>query len=164
MHPIRSVLWIGPASGLGDSGALACPHLDVTWVPDVTEALRLAPARFDVEILAADGDDLAQRVKRLRRSPRRSPVLVRTREADPEELLAAGASCVLLQGDGAQSRQELLARIEQLAEEQPWHGPVLRESEAVPEAVDGVIASSQAMQDVLALVKRAGEEYALTSH
>ena len=156
MHPIRSVLWIGPASGLGESGALDCPKLDVTWVPDVAEALRLSPARFDVEILDADGDDLVQQVKRLGRSPRRSPVLVRTRESASDELLAAGARCVLRVGDPAQAHQQLLVQIEQLTEDQPWQGPELGGSATVPESVDGVIAISQAMQDVLTLVKRAG--------
>ena len=42
MHVIRSVLWIRPASALAESGALDCPSLDVTWVPDVRDALALA--------------------------------------------------------------------------------------------------------------------------
>ena len=100
MHPIRSVLWIGPASGLASSGALDCPSLDVTWVPNLGEALSLAPASFDVEVLDGAGSDLAERVKRLRRSPRRSPVLVRTPEPAEAELLAAGARGVLATGNG----------------------------------------------------------------
>ncbi|MFP6628323.1 MAG: hypothetical protein VCC67_04735, partial [Myxococcota bacterium] len=109
MHPIRSVLWIGPAGGLADSGALDCPSLDVTWVPGLGEALSLAPASFDVEILDGDGNDLAEQVKRLRRSPRRSPVLVRTREPAEAELLAAGARGVLAVGDGPQAIEHLLS-------------------------------------------------------
>ena len=57
MFAIRSVLWIGPATGLAESGVLDCPRLDVTWVPAVGDALTLKPSNFDVEIL--EGDRLA---------------------------------------------------------------------------------------------------------
>ena len=88
MHPIRSVLWIGPASGLADSGALDCPSLDVTWVPGLGDAPSLAPASFGVEILDGVGNILADQVKRPRRSARRSPVLGRTRVAHEAEDVA----------------------------------------------------------------------------
>ncbi len=132
MHPIRSVLWIGPASGLAESGALDCPSLDVTWVPDVGDALSLAPAGFDVEILDGDGNDLVDRVKRLRRKSRRSPVLVRTRDHAEGELLAAGARSVLAVGDAPEAIEHLLDRIDQLAEDQPWHGEGAGKTPPIP--------------------------------
>ena len=159
MHPIRSVLWIGPASGLADSGALDCPSLDVTWVPGLSEALSLAPASFDVEILDGDGNDLAEQVKRLRRSPRRSPVLVRTREPAEAELLAAGARGVLAVGDGPQAIEHLLGRIDELAEDQPWHSSEHGGTSPNP-PLAGMIGTSRVMRDVLGLVKRASDSSA----
>jgi transcriptional regulator with PAS, ATPase and Fis domain len=160
MYSIRSVLWIGPSRGLSESGVLDCPSLDVTWVPDVGEALGLPAASFDVEILDGEGKDLAERVKRLRRSPRSSPVLVRTRQPNEAELLAAGARGVWPVDSEPHVSEPLLARIEQLAEDRPWHSPDLRDHEAPPQPVAGVIAISRVMQDVLALVKRAADSTA----
>ena len=80
MHAIRSVLWIGPATGLSASGVLECPTLDVTWVPDVGDALVLPPASFDAEVV--DGlptARLADSVRRLRRGPRWDWLAGRTR-------------------------------------------------------------------------------------
>ncbi|MEE2673038.1 MAG: sigma 54-interacting transcriptional regulator [Myxococcota bacterium] len=159
MHPIRSVLWIGPASGLASSGALDCPSLDVTWVPNLGEALSLAPASFDVEVLDGAGSDLAERVKRLRRSPRRSPVLVRTPEPAEAELLAAGARGVLATGNGPGAVEHLLRRIDELAEEQPWHGSEDGETTRKP-LLPGMIGSSRAMQGVFDLVERASQSSA----
>ncbi len=168
MHAIRSVLWIGPASGLAESGALDCPSLDVTWVPDVGDALTLAPASFDVEILDGDGDDLVDRVKRLRHRPRRSPVLVRTHDHAEGELLAAGARSVLPVGDAPEAIEHLLSRIDQLAEDQPWHGPERsgngpERSGKRPEpepTLAGVTGRSRPIRDVFALVQRASNSSA----
>ncbi len=160
MHAIRSVLWIGPARGLAESGALDCPSLDVTWVPSVGDALTLKPASFDVEILDGDGNDLVDRVKRLGRRPRRSPVLVRTRDHAEAELLAAGARSVLLVGDAPEAIEHLLSRIEQLAEDQPWHGPERTGRPEPDPVIAGVIGRSQPIRDVLALVLRASNSRA----
>jgi len=158
MHAIRSVLWIGPATGLAESGALDCPTLDVTWVPDVADALRLAPSSFDVEILEGDDASVVDAVSRLRRGPRRSPVLVRTRKLDEQALIAAGARRVLPLEHGAAGVEALLHAVDQLAEEQPWTGAA-RAGEDEP-LLGGVIGRSAAIREVLALASRARESNA----
>ena len=154
-HAMRSVLWIGPASGLAESGALDQPTLDITWVPDVGEALDLKPSSFDVEILdAVEADRVLQDVKRLRRGPRRSEILVRLPMDDTErraELLAARVREVVITADGLNAGADLLDRIDRLAEEQPWQHPGL----PCEDGVKGVIGRSPAILEVLALVQRA---------
>jgi Nif-specific regulatory protein len=150
MHVIRSVLWIGPATTLAESGALDCPTLDVTWVPDVADALTLLPCSFDVEIIEGDGDKLVHAVTRLRAGPRRSPIVVRTQGGDEAALRDAGARLVLEAATDAPSLERLLDTIDDLAEGQPWHaaGP----GEPV---LSGVVGSSPAIREVLALAARA---------
>ncbi len=154
-HTIRSVLWIGPASGLAESGALDQPTLDITWVPDVGEALSLKPSSFDVEILdAGEADRVLQDVKRLQRGPRRSEILVRLPVDESErraELVAAGVREVVITADGLHTGADLLDRIDRLAEEQPWQRPDL----PCEDGVEGVIGRSPAILEVLALVQRA---------
>jgi transcriptional regulator with PAS, ATPase and Fis domain len=172
MPGIRSVLWIGPASGLAASGALDCASLDVTWVPDVGQALSLAPASFDVEVLDAVGCPRSPAdVKRLQERPRPAPLLVRLPEpssACAAELLAAGARDVFLvappNGETKQGEPDpgepdvapgtaLAERIDRLAEQEPWQ-PHACASGSHP-AFAGVIGHSPALREVLALVERA---------
>ena len=155
MFAIRSVLWIGPATGLAESGVLDCPRLDVTWVPDVGDALTLKPSNFDVEILEGDDDKLVDAVTRLRRGPRQSPVLVWTRGANQQELLDAGARRVLEVDPGSTVPLQLLDAIDELAEEQPWHGVASAEP-----VLKGVIGQSPAIRAVLALAARARDSTA----
>jgi transcriptional regulator with PAS, ATPase and Fis domain len=158
MHAIRSVLWIGPATGLAESGALDQPTLDVTWVPDVTGALTLAPSSFDVEILDCHGSQpVPNELKRLRGGALRSPILARLPAAAleaREETLAAGAREVIYAeepGDSPPRVQELLDCINRLAEGCPWQGS---SSPNEPELA-GVVGRSPALREVLALVQRA---------
>ena len=55
MRTIRSLLWIGSGRGLTRSGMTEAPELDVTWVPNLDEALMLPNVRFDA--LLAELDD-----------------------------------------------------------------------------------------------------------
>lgn len=53
MRPIRSLLWIGSGLGLAESGMTEAPELDVTWVPNLDEALALPHVIFDGILLEA---------------------------------------------------------------------------------------------------------------
>jgi transcriptional regulator with PAS, ATPase and Fis domain len=53
MRMIRSLLWVGSGRGLSESGMTEAPELDVTWVPDVDEAIRLPRVHFDGVLLEA---------------------------------------------------------------------------------------------------------------
>jgi transcriptional regulator with PAS, ATPase and Fis domain len=166
MRAIRSVLWIGPATGLAASGLLECPTLDATWVPDVGEALALPPSCFDAEIVEGfQPEQLADGVRRLRSGTRRSPVIARLPEADASceaIVLAAGADAVLLvrETEGETSgRQELLTHIDRCAEGQAWSDPADEPQQPEP-ALPGMVGRSDAIQDVMTLVHRASRSMA----
>jgi hypothetical protein len=173
MHAIRSLLWIGPARGLDASGLLDCPTLDVTWTRDVGEALALPPSHFDIDVLdaaavepARDAALLAAAVRRLKRGPRRSNLVVRLEAEAPAaraSLLVAGAAEVFVvpdPGDPEAQRIALLALVDRLCDCEPW-----RERDAADRSksqqgplssiLPGVIGRSRAMESVLALVERA---------
>jgi transcriptional regulator with PAS, ATPase and Fis domain len=176
MHAIRSLLWIGPAPGLAESGLLDCPTLDISWVADVAGALALPPSSFDAEILDAQGlgalsdaHGLAAMIRRLRRSPRRSPLLIRVESQGASAraaLIAAGATELLVVKPGSspeEARGELVSLVDRLSENQAWSGrtPAVG-SEGAAELRDapgrflpGVIGRSRAIESVLALVERA---------
>ena len=175
MHSIRSVLWIGPGPGLAESGVLDCPTLDVTWVPDVGEALCLPPSSFDAEILDAepestDGSRLVGALRRLRAGPRRSPVIVRIPSvggAPESDLLGAGASAVVQRTPGPASREArhaLLERIETAAAARRWasapassgRGTQPAERGAAP-VLPGIVGRSPAMQQLASLIEHARE-------
>ena len=58
MRTIRSLLWIGSGRGLTESGVTEAPELDVTWVPDVAEAVRLPKVHFDGILCEAGSAEL----------------------------------------------------------------------------------------------------------
>ena len=57
MRVIRSLLWVGSGRGLTESGMTEAPELDVTWVPNVDDALLLPAVRFDGLLLEATTPD-----------------------------------------------------------------------------------------------------------
>jgi transcriptional regulator with PAS, ATPase and Fis domain len=173
MYAIRSVLWIGPASGLAESGALDQPTLDVTWVPNIGDALALEPATFDVEILDVEVRDVEVRdvegsdvqgserlledIDRLRRGSRRAPIIVRLPPDDARraELATGERDVVSIAAAGAQAVEDLLYHVDRLADALPWQGPEAPEPEFA-----GVIGRSPAIREVLALVRRARDSKA----
>ena len=100
MRTIRSLLWIGSGRGLTRSGMTEAPELDVTWVPNLDEALMLPNVRFDA--LLAELDDhqaLELALPELDRFAERRGILVAT--ADPTEshtdaLLSMGVGAVFV--------------------------------------------------------------------
>ncbi len=165
MHAIRSVLWIGPATGLSESGALDCPTLDVTWVPAVSDALALAPASFDVEILDAVGESAGRPIrdlKRLLEKPHSAPVLVRVPAADAaceKEWREAGAGELLVVDDDRPASEDLdalLDRVDRLADERVWPDAGRPPEPEMP----GVIGRSAAIREVLVLAAHARDSLA----
>jgi len=162
MRSFRSILWIGPSASLVTTGVSDAPTLDLTWVKDTDEALTLPPASFDALVLT--GDDLEQLhadVRRLRRKPGLAPVLVCLPEASNGEmrsLLAAGATDMLVIHNFAERAgllDELLDRLDRLAEAQPWSGsrpsPVPSDDQSC--VFPGIVGTSRAIREVFALVK-----------
>ena len=100
MRTIRSLLWIGSGRGLTRSGMTEAPELDVTWVPNLDEALMLPSVRFDallVEIEEPQALELA--LPELDRFAERRGILVATADAtEPhaDALLALGVGAVFV--------------------------------------------------------------------
>ena len=165
MHAIRSLLWIGPATGLSESGALDCPTLDVTWVPSVSDALALAPASFDVEVLDTLGEAAGRPIrdlKRLLERPHSAPVLVRIAAADAaceKAWCEAGAGTLLVVDDAAPAAEALdalLDRVDRLADERVWPDAGRSPEPEMP----GVIGRSPAIREVLTLASHARDSLA----
>ena len=105
MRPIRSLLWIGGGQGLAESGVTEAPELDVTWVPDLDEALSLPRVVFDgillevgrIERLEADLRALAERLP----ATPRLVSLASHHEPRAEEILDLGADAALFVDPGA---------------------------------------------------------------
>lgn len=100
MRTIRSLLWIGSGRGLTRSGMTEAPELDVTWVPNLDDALMLPAVRFDavlVEIEEPQALELA--LPELDRFAERRGILVATSDAtEPhaDALLALGVGAVFV--------------------------------------------------------------------
>jgi hypothetical protein len=77
MRTIRSLLWVGSGRGLTESGMTEAPELDVTWVPDVDEAILLPRVHFDGILLEAATMD---RVRKSLATPRSNQARTRHRE------------------------------------------------------------------------------------
>ena len=166
MAAIRSVLWIGSGETLVDNGVTQSPTLDVTWVRDAEEALALHPGTFDAAIV--DGDDalaLRTTMGRLRRRPQFPPMLAcipPSAASFTGELLAAGAADVLLSGDHDTAPSlvdELLSRLDRLQRSRAA-GRLGRAAAVAPTPLPGVVGSSRAMRDAMALVGRASSSNA----
>jgi len=161
MPALRTLLWIGPGEGLARDRVADAPSLDITWAKDAAEAAGLPGLEYDAALLEGDDPEaLTAGVRTLRRRPACPPVLVRLAGGDaidPERwrgLLAAGAADVLLapvEGGGGDFREELLARLEQLAR----GGRRGAHAGEVEPTLPGVLAESGAMREVLALAVRA---------
>ena len=65
MRTIRSLLWIGSGRGLTRSGMTEAPELDVTWVPNLDEALMLPSVRFDALLAELDDPQALELAKRV---------------------------------------------------------------------------------------------------
>ena len=100
MRTIRSLLWIGSGRGLTRSGMTEAPELDVTWVPDLDEALLLPTVRFDAVLAEVDAPEaLEAALPELDRFAERRGILVVTDEkaADhADSLLAMGIGAVFV--------------------------------------------------------------------
>ncbi len=106
MRPIRSLLWIGSGGGLAESGVTEAPELDVTWVPNLDEALALPHVIFDGILLEATRlEELDSAFASLRHRLPRTALLVSLparHEQRANEILEAGASDVFyLDADAA---------------------------------------------------------------
>ncbi len=99
MRTIRSLLWIGSGRGLAESGVTEAPELDVTWVPDVDEAVRLPKVHFDGILCEAASAELVQSMlDSLARHAPGTPVLIslpESEEAEAKELGEVGAAAFL---------------------------------------------------------------------
>lgn len=100
MRTIRSLLWVGSGDGLSQSGMTEAPELDITWVPNLEEALLLPGVRFDGVLLeAASSDEVEKAFESLERFAPRDAILVSLGHdfaASAESLVAAGAGAVFV--------------------------------------------------------------------
>lgn len=108
MRTIRSLLWIGSGRGLSGSGMTEAPELDVTWVPNVDEALMLPAVRFDAVLLELEEPEaLELALPDLDRFAERRGILVTTNDASPshaDALLAMGVGAVFVLDPAGGSR------------------------------------------------------------
>ena len=100
MRTIRSLLWVGSGHGLSQSGMTEAPELDITWVPNLEEALMLPRVRFDGVLLeAGDPDEVEKALEPLERFAPRDSILVslhRDFATRAESLVSAGAGAVFV--------------------------------------------------------------------
>ncbi len=100
MRTIRSLLWVGSGDGLSQSGMTEAPELDITWVPDLAEALLLPRVRFDGILLEAGRpEEVEKALDRLERFAPRGATLISLSNdfaASADGLVEAGAGAVLL--------------------------------------------------------------------
>ena len=100
MRTIRSLLWVGSGNGLTRSGMTEAPELDVTWVPNLDEALMLPAVRFDAVLAELDEPEtLEMALPELDRFADRGGILVATRDrgaAHTDGLLAMGIGAVFV--------------------------------------------------------------------
>lgn len=99
MRTIRSLLWVGSGTGLTESGMTEAPELDVTWVPNLDEALLLPGVRFDGVLLEASGlEGLDAAIDALERFAPREAMLVslpRSFESAAAGLVDTGLAALL---------------------------------------------------------------------
>jgi transcriptional regulator with PAS, ATPase and Fis domain len=99
MRMIRSLLWVGSGRGLSESGMTEAPELDVTWVPDVDEAIRLPRVHFDGILLEARTiDRVRDSLATLKRHAPGTSILVCLPDShsdQAEALVEAGAAATL---------------------------------------------------------------------
>jgi len=99
MRMIRSLLWVGSGRGLSESGMTEAPELDVTWVPDVDEAIRLPRVHFDGILLEARTiDRVRDSLATLKRHAPGTSILVCLPDShsdQAEALVEAGAAAAL---------------------------------------------------------------------
>lgn len=100
MRTIRSLLWVGSGNGLTRSGMTEAPELDVTWVPNLDEALMLPAVRFDAVLAELDEPEtLEMALPELDRFADRGGILVATRDrgaAHADGLLAMWIGAVFV--------------------------------------------------------------------
>jgi transcriptional regulator with PAS, ATPase and Fis domain len=100
MRTIRSLLWVGSGYGLSQSGMTEAPELDITWVPNLEEALLLPTVRFDGVLLEADKPGgAANSLELLERFATRDAILVCLTQGagdGAESFVSAGAGAVLV--------------------------------------------------------------------
>jgi len=179
MRTIRSLLWVGSGRGLAESGMTEAPELDVTWVPDVDEAMRLPRVHFDGILLeASSADHIRDSLAALERHAPDTAILVCLPEAEShraEGLVEAGAAAALL-FDPARSGpgivNEINEALDQIRDDDARHAeprnvtqfvPIASPDDAlVPEGQDAdeattprVISKSPAMKEVWDLVQLA---------
>jgi transcriptional regulator with PAS, ATPase and Fis domain len=96
MRPIRSLLWIGSGLGLVESGMTESPELDITWVPNLKNALALPRVVFEGVFFEAESvEEVERSLAQLSERLPGVPVLVclpRGLESRSAEVLEAGAA------------------------------------------------------------------------
>ena len=99
MRTIRSLLWVGSGRGLSESGMTEAPELDVTWVPDVDDAIRLPRVHFDGILLEAASVELVRdSLVALERHAPGTSILVclpETESGQAEAAIRAGAAATI---------------------------------------------------------------------
>ena len=147
MRTIRSLLWVGSGRGLSESGMTEAPELDVTWVPDVSEAALLPRVQFDgILIEAATREGARDAIARLGHQAPKTSILVclpDTQADAADALIEAGAAAVLL-----------------LDPERPGPGIVSEISETLDAIRDGVTADARCDR-IIPLVPIASPDAAL---
>ncbi|MAG31583.1 MAG: hypothetical protein CL908_11915 [Deltaproteobacteria bacterium] len=104
MRSIRSLLWVGTGRGLSESGVSEAPELDVTWVPNVAEAVLLPRVQFDGVLLEADKFEVvAEALATVERGIPSTPMIVCLPERESghgDAVLDLGAAAVFFHDSG----------------------------------------------------------------
>ena len=89
MQSIRSIIWIGPGSGLVENGIMDTASLDVVWVRDTRDALYLSLLNFDAAVLGQqDVSALKDALECFGTRPDVPPLLVLADSDEAEEIRA----------------------------------------------------------------------------
>ncbi len=99
MPSLISLLWIGPGHGLAENGVPGAATLDVVWVRNCDEAIKMVLAEFDVIVIAhSDRGQQQDTIRQLARQDDSPPLLVIARAADTSamrEVMPVGAGDVI---------------------------------------------------------------------
>ena len=154
MHSTRSLLWVGPSTGLRRHDVLDSARIEITWVSDIDQAVELDPTAFDGTMLDLDAAniDLAK-VAAVCSQTALQPVMICVTNANhriTNELKLLGAADVWTANDSKEPGALPRAILHRLGT-----GALPRarpKSETQPE-FPGIVAQSSAMKGVLDLVR-----------
>ena len=154
MHSTRSLLWVGPSTGLRRHDVLDSARIEITWVSDIDQALELDPTAFDGTMLDLDAAKFdLQSVTTLCSQFAARPIMICVANPNPRiasELKKLGAGDVWTTNDTEEPGvlpRAILHRLDSTGL------PRARPKPESPPEFPGIVAQSSAMKGVLDLVR-----------